>query len=93
MKIQNFYFTYGTEGQAFYGGWTKIEAPSREIAVAIFRTIHPDKTPGLVNCSSIYDEKTFHKTSMWRHGNFGIHEHEVVLMQHIPMGFKRDELN
>ena len=83
MNIKNFYFTYGTEGHPFYGGWSKIEAPTREIAIALFRLIHPDKTPGLVNCSSIYDEETFRKTSMWIRGNFGIHEHEVVSMQHI----------
>ena len=84
--MKNFYFTYGTEGQPFYGGWTKIEAPNAKIACSIFRAIHPDKVEGLLNCCSMYTEEDFHKTSMWRHGNFGIHEHEVILMQHIVVG-------
>lgn len=84
--MKNFYFTYGTEGHPFVGGWTKIEAPTRQIAVAIFRSIHPDKIEGLVNCCSIYDENEFHNTSMWSKGNFGVHEQEVVLMQHIVIG-------
>lgn len=84
--IKNYYFTYGTEGQPFYGGWTKIEAPSRESAIAIFRALHPDRTLGLLNCSSVYEEDDFHKTSMWCKGNFGVHEQEVILMQHIVIG-------
>ena len=84
--IKNYYFTYGTEGHPFVGGWTKIEAPSRRAAVTIFRAIHPDVIPDLVNCSSIYDEEDFRKTSMWSKGNFGKHEQEVVLMQHIVIG-------
>lgn len=84
--MKNYYFTYGTEGHPFVGGWTKIEAPSRQIAVAIFRAIHPDVLDGLVNCCSIYDEELFRQTSMWSKGNFGKHEQEVVLMQHIVIG-------
>lgn len=89
--MKNFYFTYGTEGHPFVGGWTKIEAPNRSIAVAIFRSIHPDVLPELVNCSSIYEEDEFRKTSMWTKGNFGKHEVEVVLMHHIVIegGCKR----
>ncbi len=86
MEIKNFYFTYGSwEGFPYSNGWTKIEAPDRKSAVTIFRALHPDKTEGVVNCSSIYDEETFHKTEMWRTGNFGAHEVEVVLMQHITL--------
>lgn len=81
---QNFYFTYGcSETFPFQKGWTKIEAPNRSIACEIFRAFHPDVTPGLLNCSGIYDEEAFHKTSMWSEGNFGAHEMEVILMQRI----------
>lgn len=84
MTIKNFYFTYGTsENYPYSNGWTKIEAPSRKVAVEIFREIHPDRTEGVVNCCSIYEEEEFKKTVMWREGNFGSHEVEVVLMQHI----------
>ena len=83
MNIENYYFTYGSTGHPFYGGWTKIEAPSRQVAVEIFRSLHPDRYPGTVHCADIYNEAQFRRTSMWRHGNFGHHEHEVVLMQYI----------
>lgn len=83
MNIQNYYFTYGSEGHPFVGGWTKIEAPNLRVAREIFRTLHPDKYPGILNCSWQYDENEFRKTEMWTKGNFGVHEQEVVLMQYI----------
>ena len=74
-----FYFTYGTEGQPFYGGWTEIHAPSRAIACDVFRMHHPDKTPGLLNCSSVYDREEFNRTTMsGPGGNFGFYAHEII---------------
>lgn len=90
--MKNYYFTYGTDGHPFVGGWTKIEAPNRQIAIDIFNSIHPKKSE-FVNCSSIYDEEEFHKTSMWRNGNYGKHEVEVVLMQHFVIDGYIDELS
>ena len=84
MEIKNYYFTYSSwEGYPYNNGWTKIEAPSRKIAVEIFREIYPDKNEGLVNCASIYEEEQFQKTDMWRKGNRGAHEVEIILMQYI----------
>ena len=84
--IKNYYFTYGTsKTMPFNKGWTKIEAPNRKSAVEIFRAYHPDINEGIVNCSSIYEEKEFHKTSMWTKGNFGAHEVEIICMQHIEV--------
>ena len=84
--IKNYYFTYGTSTKMpFQKGWTKIEAPSRKAAVEIFRAYHPDINEGIINCSSIYDEDSFKKTTMWSEGNFGAHEVEVILMQHIEV--------
>ena len=31
--MPKFYFTYGVEGQPFYGGWTEITAPNEEVTV------------------------------------------------------------
>lgn len=53
-EMPKFYFTYGTDGQPFVGGWTEVEAPDRRAACAAFRSYHPDKTEGLLNCSSVY---------------------------------------
>ena len=59
-KMETFYFTYGTDkGFPFQGGWTEVHAAARNQAVALFRREHPDRSPGLVNCSSIYTEKQF----------------------------------
>ena len=59
-NMETFYFTYGTDKNfPFQGGWTEVHAADRNQAVALFRREHPDRSPGLVNCSSIYTEKQF----------------------------------
>lgn len=59
-KMETFYFTYGTDKNfPFQGGWTEVHAADRNQAVALFRREHPDRSPGLVNCSSIYTKKQF----------------------------------
>lgn len=79
--MPKFYFTYGTGGQPFVGGWTVVEAPDKKSACAVFRIYHPDKTEGLLNCSSVYDEKQFKLTEMWRRGNFGFRCHETITLR------------
>lgn len=59
-----YYFTYGTDGQPFVGGWTEVEAPNVNLACAAFRLAHPDKEPGILNCSSAYTEENFLKSCM-----------------------------
>lgn len=76
--MPKFYFTYGTEGQPFVGGWTEVDAPDDRAACAAFRAYHPDKTDGLLNCSSMYDEAHFKLTEMCRSGNFGFRCHERI---------------
>lgn len=51
--MPKFYFTYGTEGQPFVGGWTEVDAPDDHTACDVFRAYHPDKTDGLLNCSGL----------------------------------------
>ena len=72
--MPNFYFTYGTEGQPFFGGWTEVDAPDR-------RAYHPDKTEGLLNCSSVYEEEHFKLTEMYRESNFGFRCHEIITLR------------
>ncbi len=55
--MPKFYFTYGSEGHPFYGGWTEVEAPDEDTACAAFQAAHPDKHKGFLNCSMVYDEK------------------------------------
>lgn len=78
---KRFYFTYGTGGQPFYGGWTVVEAPNYSAACAAFRAYHPDKMEGLLHCSRVYDEGRFMETEMARSGNFGARCHEIISMQ------------
>ncbi len=73
-----FYFTYGTEGQAYHGGWTVVEAPDYRAAALAFRAYHPDRTDGLLNCSSVYDEERFQKTRMAVEGNFDAFCREII---------------
>lgn len=81
--MPKFYFTYGSEGQPFCGGWTEVEAPDFHAACAAFRAYHPDKTEGLLNCCSCYTEEDFKKTSMYQQpdGNFGYRCHEIITLQ------------
>ena len=79
--MAKFYFTYGLEDQPFIGGWTEIEAPSREAACDCFRIIHPNKQGSrLINCSCIYAEEQFKKTAMFSFGNFGKKCHERITL-------------
>lgn len=73
-----FYFTYGTDGYPFYGGWTEIEAPNGHAACAAFRAFHPDKIEGLLNCASVYDEDGFCRSGMNSCGNFYRFCHEKI---------------
>ena len=81
--MAKFYFTYGTSGQPFFGGWTEVEAPDIYAARAVFRIYHPDKTSGLLNCSSCYTEEGFQKTSMYTQpdGNVGRRCHEKITLR------------
>ena len=79
--MAKFYFTYGTEGQPFFGGWTEVDAPNDRAACAAFRAYHPDKTEGIVNSSSIYDEEHFKLTEMHRKSNFGFRCHEIIILR------------
>lgn len=80
--MPKFYFTYGSEGQPFVGGWTEVEAPDYGSACAVFRAFHPDKEPGLLNCCSVYEEENFKRTSMYGpKGNFGRRCLETITLQ------------
>ena len=86
--MKKYYFTYGTEGQPYCGGWTEVEAPDFHVACAIFRAYHPDKRDGLLNCSSVYVEEEFKKTSMaGPKGNFGKFCHETITVRREAANF------
>lgn len=80
--MARFYFTYGTDGQPYVGGWTEVEAPDIHAACSAFRAYHPDKDEGLLNCSSVYTEERFKRTEMaGPNGNFRRFCHEVITLR------------
>ncbi len=77
--MEKFIFTYGTEYHPYRGGWTEVIAQDYAAACAAFRAVHPDRIPGVLDCSSVYTEKVFHRTSMaGPDGNFGCRCHETI---------------
>lgn len=76
--MPKFYFTYGSEGQPFCGGWTEIEAQDEETARNVFRVAHPNNKDGFMVCCSVYDEERFRRTSMYERGNMGLRCHERI---------------
>lgn len=79
MEQNRFYFTYGTEGHPFRGGWTIVVAKDRAEACRLFRAIHPDKVEGILNCCAVYTSDEFKRTSMYSKGNFGATDQEIIL--------------
>lgn len=79
--MNKYYFTYGSSGMDFKGGWTVVEAPNKESAIALFKAYHPLSKNGLLNCCSIYCEYDFKKTSMYEQGNFGHYEWETITVE------------
>ena len=70
--MAKYYYTYGSDGeQPFIGGWTEVEAVNHQAANKLFRIVHPDKTPGILNCAFVYTEAQFKQTGMYMRGNFG----------------------
>lgn len=78
--MSKFYFTYGTDGHPYYGGWSEVIAPNIHAACDLFRAFHPDRTPGILNCSDVYTEEEFEsdRSGMFKSGNFGAYCHEVL---------------
>ena len=77
--MPKFYFTYGSDERfPFQNGWTEVHAENMRQAETLFRAVHPDRAPGTLNCSWVYDEKKFEKTDCFKKGNFGARCHEVI---------------
>jgi len=73
-------FTYGSEGQAFQGGWTEVVAPDEETAIRAFLVFHPAEN-GLIPCAAIYTLDEFKTTCMaGPKGNLGARCHESIIV-------------
>lgn len=89
--MARFYFTYGSEGQPFVGGWTEVEAEDRRKACAAFRAYHPDKTEGLLNCSDVYTQEEFMQSGMVK-DNLGACCHEYISLKQTEKEFSYFEV-
>lgn len=73
-----YYFTYGTHGQPFSGGWTVVRAQNYEEAIDKFSQVHPLTNDGFIDCAFVYDEEAFNETQMPKKGNFGKFQQEEL---------------
>lgn len=81
MSAKKYYFTYGTEGHPYRGGWAVVYAPDLKTAKQAFRQFHPDVIPGLLNCCSVYDEAGFNSTQMSVSGNLGHRARDIICLK------------
>lgn len=52
--MQTYYFTYGNgDTQPFRGGWTEVEAVTRQQAINIYNKIFPKTPEGLIRCDQV----------------------------------------
>jgi hypothetical protein len=80
--LKAFYFTYGSEGYDFEGGWTLIYAQDLDAAIGAFRIYHPNRSGNeCLMCASFYSEAEFKKTNMYNKGNLGARCHEVITLK------------
>ena len=76
--MPDFYFTYGTSKVfPFRGGWTRVTAPSINVALSAFVAVHPNVN-GHLNCAFYLTEDKFNETLMPKNGVCGAFEHEHI---------------
>lgn len=80
-EMHKYYFTFGSSGQIFRGGWVEIHAIDVADAQRKFIDYYGDKARaknGLLRYCDYYSEEAFKATVMYEHGNFGERCHEVI---------------
>jgi hypothetical protein len=76
-----YYFTFGSAGQLFKGGWVRIKADTLQEAQQKFIAKYGDrawKHKHCLNCAFFYSEEEFKKTEMHEYGNLGSREHKYI---------------
>lgn len=85
--MKKYYYTFGMDERfPFQGGWTEVIADDINNAHAVFRRKHPDRTPGILNCSDYYTEQQFRKSEMYGNGNLGRKCLEVLFAEEAQDG-------
>ena len=76
-----YYFTFGSAGQLFRGGWVRVKAGTLPEAQQKFADKYGDRAwahRGCLNCASFYSEEEFKNTTMYESGNLGYREHDYI---------------
>ncbi|MGI6751109.1 MAG: hypothetical protein ACOX4U_00590 [Anaerovoracaceae bacterium] len=80
--MNKYYFTFGSSGQIYDGGWVEIHADSLREAQEKFIERYGEKAykhPKCLNYSWDYTEEEFKRTIMYEDGkNYGVGCHEVI---------------
>ena len=82
--MENFYFTFGSDDGYPYGAdeYVMVKANNLNEAISLFKTVHPNRNNGCVNCAFWYSEE------QWNGGNGtsryykGIDPVEVISTEH-----------
>lgn len=86
--MPKFYFTFGEyKPFPYQNGWVEVEAPTKSAAIKTFKEKYPNpRNENVVNCSFIYNEEEFNKTSMAKYGNYGVYCHETLIANNSKTG-------
>lgn len=79
-----YYFTYGIgdpaeTGQAYQGGWTEVEAPSRYKAIKAYQAFYQNTKNGVLPCCSVALEAD-QMGKMLETGNGGAFCHDRIVI-------------
>jgi hypothetical protein len=78
-RYRKWFYTYGSSNQfPFQSGWTEVLATDAKRANQTFRGVHPDVTPGYLNCAYMYSQDEF-PMSMASAGNYGSWTQETLI--------------
>lgn len=62
--MQNFYFTFGSDGRFPYGrdDYVLVQAENLPMACSAFKVVHPNRTgSNCLNCADFYTESSFQR--------------------------------
>lgn len=79
--MRAYYFTFGSSGQIYEGGWIRILAYNLKEAQRKFKKRYGSEAVddiGLLRYAGSYTEEEFKKDDMFREGNFGAFLHETL---------------
>lgn len=79
---EEYFFIYASNANRYpySAGCTRVIAPNREAAEAVFRIYHPDFFPDLMSCAAVYAGDEFRMTNIFGTGNYGEYEHETLVV-------------